>query len=203
MSSPVNPNSSNNNNNKIIRKPASTAHNINNNNNNNPTDGNHSSDSGTKKTVPVSKVPVGLAKGPDLKNVKSKIGSLNNVKHKPAGGDKKIESQKLTWNTNSRIGSLENASHKPHGGKVRVSTQKLEWKGKSKVGSLDNVTHKAGGGQVRIFDEKYTGSSSRATSTTRSGSTTPHVDSSTGLQHHQYNADDLLRQTEQKLTLND
>ncbi len=89
------------------------------------------------------------------------------------------------------------------GGKVRVSTQKLEWKGKSKVGSLDNVTHKAGGGQVRIFDEKYTGSSSRATSTTRSGSTTPHVDSSTGLQHHQYNADDLLRQTEQKLTLND
>ena len=35
------------------------------------------------EAVPVSKVPVGLAKGPDLKNVKSKIGSLNNVKHKP------------------------------------------------------------------------------------------------------------------------
>lgn len=78
---------------------------------------------------------------------------------------------------------------------MRVSTQKLEWKGKSKVGSLDNVTHKAGGGKVRIFDEKYT-SGSRATSVTRSGSTTPHVNSS-------YDADDLLRETEQKLTLND
>ena len=30
-----------------------------------------------------------------------------------AGGEKRIESQKLNWNTSSRVGSLENAKHKP------------------------------------------------------------------------------------------
>lgn len=35
------------------------------------------------KEIPPIKAPVGLAKGPDLKHVSSKIGSLDNVKHKP------------------------------------------------------------------------------------------------------------------------
>lgn len=33
--------------------------------------------------VPASKVAVGLAKAPEVRNVKSKIGSLNNIQHKP------------------------------------------------------------------------------------------------------------------------
>lgn len=33
--------------------------------------------------MPINKVTVGNAKGPNIKNVKSKIGSLNNVRHKP------------------------------------------------------------------------------------------------------------------------
>ena len=81
------------------------------------------------------------------------------------------------------------------GGNVRVATQKLEWNAKSKVGSLDNVKHAPGGGNVRIFDEKYT-ASGRASSTTRSGNSTPHISG-------QYSADDLLKETEQKLTLQD
>jgi len=109
---------------------------------------------GVKKLPPI-KAPVGLAKGPDLTNVRSKIGSLQNVKHRASGGERKIESQKLEWNAKSRIGSLENATHKAQGGNIRVRTEKLEWKVASKVGSLDNVKHRPGGGQVKIFDEKY------------------------------------------------
>ncbi|KAI2810311.1 hypothetical protein RDWZM_002678 [Blomia tropicalis] len=144
------------------------------------------------KKIPPNKVPVGIAKGPNLKNTKSKIGSLNNVNHKPAGGQKKIESQKLNWNTSSRVGSLQNANHKPKGGNVRVTTQKLDWNVKSKVGSLDNVKHSPGGGNVRIFDEKYAGSSKAPS--TRSGNSTPN----TSLQ---YCANDLLKETEQKLSI--
>lgn len=81
------------------------------------------------------------------------------------------------------------------GGNVRLNTQKLEWSAKSKIGSLDKMNHKPGGGNVHIFDEKY-GSCSRATSKTRSGSSTPQVSG-------QYSTDDLLRETEQKLTLHD
>lgn len=33
--------------------------------------------------VPASKVAVGLAKAPEVRNVRSKIGSLNNIQHKP------------------------------------------------------------------------------------------------------------------------
>lgn len=158
----------------------------------NPSASNANNSEETKKVPPI-KAPVGLAKGPNLKNVKSKIGSLNNVRHKPAGGERKIESQKLSWNTSSRVGSLDNAKHRPKGGAVRVSTQKLEWNVKSKVGSLDNVKHAPGGGNVKIFDEKY---SSGKASATHSGSTTPNTSIP-------YTADHLLHETEQKLTIQD
>ncbi|RWS29477.1 microtubule-associated protein tau-like protein [Leptotrombidium deliense] len=110
--------------------------------------------------IPPIKAPVGLAKGPDLKGVRSKIGSLQNVKHKPCGGEKKVVTQKLEWNAKSRVGSFENKSHKAGGGGVKVQNQKLDWKVTSKVGSLENVKHKPGGGDVKIFDEKYARSSS-------------------------------------------
>ncbi|XP_015795648.1 microtubule-associated protein tau [Tetranychus urticae] len=111
------------------------------------------------RKLPPIKAPVGLAKGPDLKNVRSKIGSLQNVKHRPSQGEKKVITQKLEWQAKPRIGSLDYVKHKPAGGEVKIENKKLEWKAKSKIGSLDNVKHKPGGGQVNIFDEKYARSS--------------------------------------------
>lgn len=108
-----------------------------------------------KPKLPPIKAPVGLAKGPDLKNCKSKVGSLNNIKHKPIGGKITIESQKLKWNAKSKVGSLENKEHKPGGGKIKVETQKLQWNTTSKVQSLQNVHHKPGGGNIKIFNEAY------------------------------------------------
>lgn len=107
------------------------------------------------KKLPPIKAPVGLAKSPDLKNCKSKIGSLNNIKHTPAGGKVIIQTQKLHWNAKSKVGSLENKEHKPAGGNVKVETRKLEWKTTPKVQSLQNVKHKPGGGNIKIFDGSY------------------------------------------------
>lgn len=40
--------------------------------------------------LPPIKAPVGLAPNPNLKNIRSKIGSFDNIKYKPGGGDKKV-----------------------------------------------------------------------------------------------------------------
>ncbi|RWS00024.1 microtubule-associated protein tau-like protein, partial [Dinothrombium tinctorium] len=163
--------------------------------------------------LPPIKAPVGLAKGPDLKNVKSRIGSFSNVKHKPAGGEKKVITQKLEWKAKSRIGSLENAKHKPGGGEVKVSTQKLEWKAGSKVGSLDNVKHKPGGGDVKIFDEKYARSSSelssnkgdavRSPSPASSTKSTSKITSTTPVLKAESNTNGELQQKMTELSLKD
>lgn len=113
---------------------------------------------GTKeinKKIPPIKAPVGLARSPDLKSCKSKIGSLNNIKHTPAGGSVSIQTQKLNWNAKSKVGSLDNKEHKPGGGNLKVESRKLEWKTTSKVQSLQNIKHKPGGGKVKIFNESY------------------------------------------------
>jgi hypothetical protein len=133
------------------------------------------------KKLPPIKAPVGLVKGPDIKNVSSKIGSLQNVKHKPAGGEKKAITQKLDWNSkvaSSKIGSLQNANHKAGGGELKVQSQKLHWKVQSKIGSLDNVKHRPGGGAVKIFDEKY--ARGRSASEVRSPSPVDSLDNVNG-----------------------
>lgn len=107
------------------------------------------------KKIPPIKAPVGLAKGPDLKNCKSKVGSFQNIKHQQAGGAVVIPTKKLEWKTTSKIGSLENKDHKPGGGKQVIETRKLEWKTSAKVQSLANINHKPGGGNVKIFNESY------------------------------------------------
>uniref|UniRef100_A0A6G1S6A8 Microtubule-associated protein 2 n=1 Tax=Aceria tosichella TaxID=561515 RepID=A0A6G1S6A8_9ACAR len=107
------------------------------------------------KRLPPIKAPVGLARSPDLKNCKSKIGSLDMIKHKPSGGRIKIETQKLNWNAKSKVGSLENKDHKPAAPRIKVETRKLEWKTTSKVQSLQNIKHQPGGGNVKIFDDSY------------------------------------------------
>ncbi|KAJ3163567.1 hypothetical protein HDU86_000148 [Geranomyces michiganensis] len=75
-------------------------------------------------------------------NVSSKIGSLENIHHKPSGGDKKIFSEKAKYNVTSKVGSMENLHHTPGGGDKKVPTVKVDFAGraKSKVGSLDNVS---------------------------------------------------------------
>ena len=36
------------------------------------------------------------------------------------GGDKKIKSEKLEWKASSKVGSTDNMKHKPAGGNVKV-----------------------------------------------------------------------------------
>ncbi|XP_057572588.1 microtubule-associated protein tau isoform X16 [Hippopotamus amphibius kiboko] len=96
---------------------------------------------------------------PDLKNVKSKIGSTENLKHQPGGGKvqivyKPVDLSKVT----SKCGSLGNIHHKPGGGQVEVKSEKLDFKDRvqSKIGSLDNITHVPGGGHKKIETHKLT-----------------------------------------------
>ncbi|CAJ1071432.1 microtubule-associated protein 4 isoform X5 [Xyrichtys novacula] len=112
---------------------------------------------------------------PDLKNVRSKIGSIDNIKYQPGGGkvsstpnnktsdpsnpagkarvqilNKKVDLSKVT----SKCGSKDNIKHKPGGGDVKIESHKLNIKAKSKVGSLDNVG--SGNGQTNGHKEEKT-----------------------------------------------
>ncbi|PIO57889.1 Tau and MAP protein, tubulin-binding repeat protein [Teladorsagia circumcincta] len=69
----------------------------------------------------------------------------------PPVPEKKMISQKLVWNAQSKVGSLDNVKHKPAGGNVQILDQKLEWHAASKVGSMDNIKHKPGGGNVQVI----------------------------------------------------
>ncbi|KFM76620.1 Microtubule-associated protein 2, partial [Stegodyphus mimosarum] len=64
--------------------------------------------SDTRKLPPI-KAPVGLAPNPNLKNIRSKIGSFDNIRYKPGGGDKKVISKKLEWKATPKIGSLDHS----------------------------------------------------------------------------------------------
>ncbi|XP_067143158.1 microtubule-associated protein futsch-like isoform X4 [Centruroides vittatus] len=87
---------------------------------------------GDQRKIPPIKAPVGFAPNPNLKNVKSKIGSFDNIHYKPKGGDKKVITvKKLEWHATSKIGSLENANYKPGGGDKKIISQKLEFKDKA------------------------------------------------------------------------
>ncbi|CAG0915524.1 unnamed protein product [Notodromas monacha] len=107
-------------------------------------------------------------------SAKSKIGSLENAKYKPKGGDKKIETVKLNFKdkAQSKVASTVNIKHKPGGGEVKTSektpekptedekiaeeieNRKLDFKAESKIGSLGNVKHRPGGGDKAIFDDR-------------------------------------------------
>lgn len=51
----------------------------------------------------MNKVQVGNTPSPNLKQVRSKIGSLENATHKPGGGNVKIESRKMEFKVTPRI----------------------------------------------------------------------------------------------------
>ncbi|XP_045897563.1 microtubule-associated protein 4-like, partial [Micropterus dolomieu] len=112
---------------------------------------------------------------PDLKNIRSKIGSIDNIKYQPGGGkvsstpnnktsdpstpaaktrvqilNKKVDLSKVT----SKCGSKDNIKHKPGGGDVKIESHKLNIKAKSKIGSLDNVG--PGNGQTNGHKEEKT-----------------------------------------------
>ncbi|KAG2458897.1 MTAP2 protein, partial [Polypterus senegalus] len=94
---------------------------------------------------------------PDLKNVKSKIGSIDNIKYQPKGGQVYIQSKKIDLShVTSKCGSLSNIRHKPGGGNIRIESVKLDFKDKAhaKVGSLDNAHHTPGGGHIQIESHK-------------------------------------------------
>uniref|UniRef100_A0A3Q2XS86 Microtubule-associated protein n=1 Tax=Hippocampus comes TaxID=109280 RepID=A0A3Q2XS86_HIPCM len=94
---------------------------------------------------------------PDLKNVKSKIGSTTNLKHQPKGGQVMIPSVKLDYShVQAKCGSLNKIQYAPGGGNVRIENVKLDFKDKaqSKVGSLGNASHMPGGGNVMIESHK-------------------------------------------------
>ncbi|XP_061413476.1 microtubule-associated protein 2-like isoform X2 [Lethenteron reissneri] len=106
----------------------------------------------SRQTRPITTAPM-----PDLKNIKSKICSTDNMKHQPKGGKVQIVSKKIDLShVTSKCGSKDNLKHKPGGGHISIENHKLEFKDKaqSKVGSMDNVDHMPGGGVVKIESHK-------------------------------------------------
>lgn len=101
------------------------------------------------KKVPMNKIQVGNAPSPNLKQVRSKIGSLDNAAHKPGGGNIKIETKKLEFKVTPRI-EAKNDKYIPKGGEKKITHTKLQWNAKSKIGSLENASHKPGGGDKKI-----------------------------------------------------
>ncbi|XP_074520611.1 uncharacterized protein LOC141785906 isoform X2 [Halichoeres trimaculatus] len=93
---------------------------------------------------------------PDLKNVKSKIGSTSNLKHQPKGGQVQILHEKLDFShIQSKCGSKDNLKHMAKGGNVMIPSVKLDFSHvQAKCGSLDKIQHAAGGGNVQIQSKK-------------------------------------------------
>uniref|UniRef100_A0AAQ4S879 Microtubule-associated protein n=1 Tax=Gasterosteus aculeatus aculeatus TaxID=481459 RepID=A0AAQ4S879_GASAC len=93
---------------------------------------------------------------PDLKHVRSKIGSTENIKHQPGGGKVQILDKKVdVGNVQARCGSKDNIKHTPGGGKVQIMHKKIDLTNvQSKCGSKANIRHKPGGGNIEIKNEK-------------------------------------------------
>ncbi|XP_075767272.1 microtubule-associated protein tau isoform X15 [Pelodiscus sinensis] len=103
-----------------------------------------------------SRLQTSTAPMPDLKNVRSKIGSTENLKHQPGGGKVQIINKKLDLsNVQSKCGSKDNLKHNPGGGSVQIVYKPVDLSHvTSKCGSLVNIHHKPGGGQVEVKSEK-------------------------------------------------
>ncbi|XP_053491399.1 microtubule-associated protein 4 isoform X3 [Ictalurus furcatus] len=117
---------------------------------------------------------------PDVKNIRPKIGSTDNIKHQPGGGKVtvsqnktdalaqgslsketsqgkvQIVSKKVDYShVTSRLGSKDNIKHVPGGGNVHILSKKVDVsKVTSKCGSRVNIKHKPGGGDIKIESHK-------------------------------------------------
>ncbi|KAG7488698.1 hypothetical protein MATL_G00036470 [Megalops atlanticus] len=122
----------------------------------------------------------GTAPLPDIRNIRSKIGSTDNMKYQPGGGKVsaaqgrtdtlaqgslsketsqgkvQIVNKKLDFShVTSRLGSKDNIKHVPGGGNVQIMNKKVDVsKVTSKCGSKTNIKHKPGGGDVKIESHK-------------------------------------------------
>ncbi|XP_061853071.1 microtubule-associated protein 4 isoform X3 [Colius striatus] len=120
-------------------------------------------------SVPKPPRPASSVSAPDLKNVRSKIGSTDNIKHQPGGGKGKIEKKPesaaaaarksepnavSTAATANTTVSKEGVPKQPNG-KVQIVSKKANYSHvQSKCGSKDNIKHVPGGGNVQIQNKK-------------------------------------------------
>lgn len=87
--------------------------------------------------------PSSLSPSPGARSIRSKVGSLDNARHTPGGGNVRIVNRKEKYDAvQSRIGSKDNITHKPGGGNIKIENKRLSFleTAKPKVGSLDKVT---------------------------------------------------------------
>uniref|UniRef100_A0A803YL92 Microtubule-associated protein n=1 Tax=Meleagris gallopavo TaxID=9103 RepID=A0A803YL92_MELGA len=112
--------------------------------------------------------PPSSAAAPDLKNVRSKIGSTDNIKHQPGGGKGKVEkkpestaaARKSEPNAVPKMAPTKTAVTKEGvpkqpNGKVQIVSKKANYSHvQSKCGSKDNIKHVPGGGNVQIQNKK-------------------------------------------------
>eukprot|EP00057_Strongylocentrotus_purpuratus_P006450 XP_011660924.1 PREDICTED: microtubule-associated protein 4 isoform X13 [Strongylocentrotus purpuratus] len=96
---------------------------------------------------------------PGRNGAASKIGSLDNSRHSPGGGNVKIQSEKSNYSrVQSKCGSLGNSTHRAGGGNVKIFDERVDFRTRanSRVGSLDNAHHSPGGGSVKILHDPVT-----------------------------------------------
>jgi len=98
--------------------------------------------------------------------------STTRVSTYTGGGNVTIQTTKTEWKAAPKVGSTDNIKHKPGGGNVKVTRshplafqihpsgpvlqildQKLDLKVQSKVGSMGNIKHKPGGGDKKVFND--------------------------------------------------
>ncbi|XP_050798363.1 microtubule-associated protein 4 isoform X10 [Gopherus flavomarginatus] len=126
-------------------------------------------------TVPKPPRPTSSVSAPDLKNIRSKIGSTDNIKHQPGGGRAKVEkkpesagaARKSEPNAVSKMATTkttvtkEGAQKQPNG-KVQIVSKKANYSHvQSKCGSKDNIKHVPGGGNVPNAPKPTSGSRSQ------------------------------------------
>ncbi|XP_075348262.1 microtubule-associated protein 4 [Mycteria americana] len=133
--------------------------------------------------------PTSSVSAPDLKNVRSKIGSTDNIKHQPGGGKGKIEkkpesaaaARKSEPNAVSKMAttkttvSKEGAPKQPNG-KVQIVSKKANYSHvQSKCGSKDNIKHVPGGGNVPNAPKPASGSCSQPSNAPKSSTACTNV----------------------------
>ncbi|XP_043365741.1 microtubule-associated protein 4 isoform X4 [Dermochelys coriacea] len=126
-------------------------------------------------TVPKPPRPTSSVSASDLKNIRSKIGSTDNIKHQPGGGRAKVEkkpesagaARKSEPNAVSKMATTkttvtkEGAQKQPNG-KVQIVSKKANYSHvQSKCGSKDNIKHVPGGGNVPNAQKPASGSRSQ------------------------------------------
>ncbi|XP_040287316.1 uncharacterized protein LOC121000766 isoform X2 [Bufo bufo] len=121
------------------------------------------------------------ATAPDLKNVRSKIGSTDNLKHQPGGGKQvKVEKKPVPVSTvrkpapapaatkaaSAKPADPKETAQKQSNGKVQIVNKKVNYSHvQSKCGSKDNIKHVPGGGNVTSAAKPSIGSSRPPAST--------------------------------------